>query len=84
MTTFGIVWLVVMLPMFAVCGWLCVFKTNMLVRWGRKNAKTKFASSPFSSVPMKPGYPTYIRCAGIFLWLWEVAILYAAVFLHFR
>jgi hypothetical protein len=84
MTTFGIGWLVVMLLMFAVCGWFCVFKTNMLVRWGRKNAKRSFAWSPFSSVPMKPGYPTYIRCAGIFLWLWAVGIIYAVVFLHFR
>jgi hypothetical protein len=52
---------------FAVCGWLSVFKTDMLVTWGRKNAKTKFAWSPFSSMPMKPQYPTYIRWAGIFL-----------------
>jgi len=84
MTTFDIVWLVVMVLTFAVCGWLCVFKTNTLVTWGRKNAKTKFAWSPFSSIPTKSEYPTYIRCAGVFLWLWATAIIYAVVFLHFR
>jgi hypothetical protein len=42
MTTFKAIWFVVMILGFAVCGWLCVFKTEMLVTWGRKNAKTKF------------------------------------------
>ena len=37
MTTFGIVWLVVMSLGFAVCGWLCVFKTDMPVERGRKS-----------------------------------------------
>jgi hypothetical protein len=54
------------------------------VTWGRKYAKTKFAWSPFSGIPMQSGYPTYIRCAGIFLWLWAIAIIYAVFFLHFR
>jgi len=79
-----ILWFVVMILGFAVCGWLCVFRTDMLVTWGRKNAKTKFALSPFSGIPMKPQYPTYIRCAGIFLWLSAIAIIYAVVLLHFR
>jgi hypothetical protein len=84
MTTFKAIWFVIMILGFAVCGWLCIFRTNMLVTWGRKNAKTKFAWSPFSSVPMKPQYPTYIRCAGAFIWLWAIALIYAVVFLHFR
>ena len=57
MTTFKAIWFVILILGFAVCGWLCVFRTNMLVTWGRKNAKTKFAWSPFSSIPMKPAYP---------------------------
>jgi hypothetical protein len=84
MTTFKAIWFVIMILGFAVCGWLCVFRTDMLVTWGRKNAKTKFAWSPFSSIPMKPQYPIYIRCAGIFLWLCAIAIIYAVVFLHLR
>jgi hypothetical protein len=84
MTTFKAIWFVVMILGFAVCGWLCVFRTNMLATWGRKNAKTKFAWSPFSSIPLKRGYPTYIRCAGVFIWLWAIAIICAVVFLNFR
>jgi hypothetical protein len=86
MTTFGIVWLVVMVLMFAVCGWLCVFKTNMLVTWGRRNyEKSKFVRAyPFSNMVMKPWYPTYIRTAGIFIWLWALAITYFVFFRNFR
>jgi hypothetical protein len=84
MTTFKAIWFVIMILVFAVSGWLCLFKTNMLVIWGRKNSKTKFAWSPFSNIPGKAGYPTYIRCAGVFIWLWAIAITYAVLFLHFR
>jgi hypothetical protein len=86
MTTFGIVWLVVMSLGFAVCGWFCVFKTSTVVGWGQKNyEKSKFVQSyPFSNMVLKPWYPTYIRCAGVFIWLWDLAIIYAVVFLHFR
>jgi hypothetical protein len=86
MTTFGIVWLVVMSLGFAVCGWLCVLKTSVLVGWGRKNyGKSRFVqSSPLSSIVLKRSYPVYIRCAGIFIWLWDLAIIYAVVVLHFR
>ena len=84
MTTFKAIWFVVTILGFAVSGWLCVFRTDVLVKWGRKNAKAKFAWSPFASIPMKPRYPTYIRCAGIFLWLWAIAIIYAVVVLDFR
>jgi hypothetical protein len=78
MSTFGIVWLVVMSLGFAVCGWLFVFKTSMMVGWGRKNyEKSKFMQSrSFSSMVLKPSYPTYIRCAGIFIWLWDLGIIY--------
>jgi hypothetical protein len=86
MTTFGIVWLVVMVLIFAVCGWLCVFKTNMLVTWGRGNyEKSKFVRAyPFSNMVMKPWYPVYNRAAGIFIWLWALAITYLVVFRNFR
>ena len=45
MTTFGIVWLAVVSLGFAVCGWLCVFKTDMLVERGTKELRgTKIRS----------------------------------------
>jgi hypothetical protein len=86
MTAFGIAWFVIMVLVFVVCGWLCVFKTNMLVAMGRKNyEKSKFAKlSPFSNIVLKPSYPIYIRCAGVFIWLWAIAIIYTVVFVHFR
>jgi hypothetical protein len=83
MTTFTPILFVAMILGFAFCGWLCIFRTDMLVTWGRKNAKTKFAWSPFSSIPMKPQYPTYIRCAGVFLWFWVIAIICAVFVFHF-
>jgi hypothetical protein len=57
-----------------------------VVGWGQKNyEKSKFVQSyPFSNMVLKPWYPTYIRCAGVFIWLWDLAIIYAVVFLHFR
>jgi hypothetical protein len=78
MTTFGIIWIVVASLGFAVCGWLCVFKTSALVRMGQRNyARSKFVQAqPFSKMVLKPWYPTLIRCGGIFLWLWELAIIY--------
>ena len=86
MTTSKAIWFVIVVLGFAVCGWLCVFRTNMLVMWGRKNyAKSKFVQAyPFSSMVMKPGYPTYIRCMGIFIWLWALAMIYLVVFHNFR
>jgi hypothetical protein len=86
MTTFGIVWLAVVSLGFAVCGWLCVFKTDMLVERGRKNYEERKFVRAFtrSSMVLKPWYPTYIRCAGVFIWLWAIAIIYAVLFLHFR
>ena len=86
MNTSRAVWLVIMALGFAVCGWLGVFKTNMLVAMGRKNyEKSKLLrSSPLSGMVLKPWYPTYIRCAGIFFWLWALAIAYLVGFRNFR
>jgi hypothetical protein len=81
MTAFSKVWLLIMIVVFAVCGWLGVFRTSMVVGWGRNNyAKSKLVRAyPFSGMVLKSWYPTYIRCAGIFIWLWELAIIYLVV-----
>jgi hypothetical protein len=86
MTAFGVIWFSIFILGFAVCGWLCVFRTSMLVEWGRRNyAKSRIVRAyPFSNMVLKPWYPTYIRCAGVFIWLWAIAIVYAVLFLHFR
>jgi hypothetical protein len=76
MTT-KVIWLVIASLGFAVCGSLCVFKTNMLVAWGRKNyVVRKFYSTwPFPDMIMKPWYPTFLRFFGIMLWVNAVICL---------
>lgn len=71
---------------FAIAGWFCVFRTNMMVSWGRRNyEKSKFIQSyPFSNIVQKSWYPTYLRCAGIFVWFWVLAILLLLTVKHFR
>ncbi len=86
MTSSEIIPLVVMSIAFYVCGALCIFWTNVLVGWGRKNyTKSRFAQiSPLSSIVMKDSYPTYIRAAGVFIWIWALAIDCAVLFGGFR
>jgi hypothetical protein len=54
----------------------------MLVQWARSSYnKSKFMQAYlFSSMVMRPWYPTYIRAAGIFIWLWALALDYGALF----
>ncbi len=86
MTTSGAISLAVVSLVFYVCGGLCIFKTKMLVGWGRGTyTKNKFVQSyPFSNMVTKPWYPVYIRCAGVFIWLWALAIDYLVLFRGFH
>ena len=86
MTTSQAIWLVTLVLGLAACGWLCVFKTDMLVRWARQNyQKSKFVQAyPFSYLVLKPWYPAYIRFSGIFIWLWALVIAYLVFFRNFR
>ena len=94
MTSFGIVWLALLSLGFGACGWLCVFRTEMLVAWGRKSYERRnnhprlvreiIRIHPMSNIVLKPWYPTYIRWMGIFIWLWALMVLYLVVFHHFR
>ena len=85
-TPFGIVWIVVMSIAFAITGWLCIFRTGKIVAMGRRNyEKSKFIQAyPFSNFVLKNSYPTYIRCAGVFIWVWLLAMLCLLIFGHFR
>ena len=85
MATSGAVAVAVMTVFFYVCGALCIFKTNMLVGWAQRNyTKSKFVQAyPFSGMVMKPWYPIYIRSAGIFIWLWALAVDYLVLFRGF-
>lgn len=76
--TFKTVWLALMSLFFYVSGWLCIFKTNMLANRGRVTyGKSKLIHSlPSSKIVRSPRYPAYIRCAGVFIWLWALAFDY--------
>ena len=86
MTTSEAIWLAFGTLVFYVCGGLCIFKTKMLVSWGRESyAKSKFVRSyPFSNMVTKAWYPVYIRCAGVFIWLWALAFDCLVLFRGFR
>jgi hypothetical protein len=77
MTKSGAIAVAAMSFFFYICGGLCVFKTKMLVGWAQRNYnKSKLVQAyPFSNMVTKPWYPAYIRGAGIFIWLWALAIL---------
>jgi hypothetical protein len=57
-----------------------------VVGWGRRNyEKHKIVQwYPFSNLVLKPWYPLYIRCAGVFIWIWDLAVISAVLFFHFR
>jgi len=78
--------LVVISIAFYVCGALLIFRTRMFVELGRRSyGKSRFAqASPLSSIVMKPSYGTFIRAAGVFVWLWALAIDCAVLFGGFR
>jgi hypothetical protein len=71
---------VVFSAFFYVCGWLCIFKTEMLVEWRRNNySKSKLAqANPISGLVTKPWYPIFIQCCGVLIWLWALLIDYLA------
>jgi hypothetical protein len=57
-TTFGKIWFVMMTLFFFVCGWLFVFKTEMMVRMGRESyAKREFLrKAPNANIVLKSWY----------------------------
>jgi hypothetical protein len=73
---FKTIWLIGANVGFVYCAWLCLFKTDKLVERGRKNhLKSSLSqSSPTSGMVTSKWYPTYIRCAGIFIVLWLVLV----------
>jgi hypothetical protein len=86
MTRSGAIGLTVMSAVFYICGGLCILRTKILAGWGQKSyVKSKFIQGyPLSSMVTKPWYPVYIRCAGVFIWVWALAIDYLALFHGFH
>jgi hypothetical protein len=77
-STVKVLWAVVLNLVFGLSAWLCMFRTNMLAKWQRKNyANSAFVRAyPFSGMVLKPWYPTYIRFWGIVILLFTLAIDY--------
>jgi len=85
-TPFGIVWVVAMSIGFGIAGWFCIFRTEALVRYGRRNyEKSRFIRAyPFSNIVQKDWYPKYLRCAGVFLWVWALLVDCLVLFRRFH
>ena len=59
----------------AASGWLLLFRTTTFVKWGRNSyAKSRIVRAwPFANLVMKPWYATYLRCAGVFILMFDAA-----------
>ena len=84
LTPFGMACIVATAVVFAAAGWFCIFRTHKLVALARRNyEKSKLLRSyPFSDFVLKDSYPTYLRCAGIFVWLTMAGVVYLLIFGH--
>ncbi len=73
----GMVWLASMGVVFAIARWFCIFRTEKMVAMARANyTRSKFIRKyPFSNFVLKDSYPTYLRSAGVFVWIWLIAVL---------
>jgi len=60
----------------ALFGWVMIFKADRMAARHKRNSR--------GGIVLKPWYPTYLRCQGIFLWIFVACMLYAVVFLHLR
>ena len=70
--------MVLMIVGTAVSGWFLIFRTSTAVRWAQNNYKNNKLARwwPFSSMVLMPWYPTYLRCMGIFSWLFSALVLW--------
>lgn len=77
-STVKLLWGVVLNLVFGLSAWLCIFRTDMLVKWQRKGYENSsfVRAYSFSGMVLKPWYPTYIRIWGVVIILFTVAIDY--------
>ena len=75
-STANVLWGVGLNLVFGFSAWLCLFRTNMLVKWRQKNdANSRFVRAyPFSGMVLESWYPTYIRHGGVAILLLTAAI----------
>lgn len=71
-----------MVVALAVTGWFCIYKTDVLVRMQRKQYD-KYAfvrCNPFARMVNKSWYPRYLVASGVFIWLWDIVLIYLVWF----
>jgi len=70
--------LALLLVGLALTGWMCVFRTDMLVQRARAQYERHglVRLYPFSGLVMKDWYPTYLRCSGVFVWTVDAVLIY--------
>ena len=77
MTVWGVFATFVAAMRCVLCGWFCLFRTETIAGWLRANCNKRrlVRAYPFSSLVLKPWYPTYLRCMGVFIWLFAVVFV---------
>ena len=68
----------------AALGWACLFRTNVIVEWVRRDYRrsNRFVQAwPFSNLVLKSWYPTYLRSMGICFWIFDSLLIYGIFFL---
>jgi hypothetical protein len=57
--------------------WFLIFRPHMLARKARESIeKRNLQDNPLAYYMIcRSWYPTFLRCVGVFIWLWVVAFL---------
>lgn len=74
----GTVLLVVIQILMAAVGWRYLFQTDKVVAdaQARQQKKKLTQASLNAAMAMKSWYPTYVRCAGVVLWVFDLFLIY--------
>jgi hypothetical protein len=74
----GTVLLVAINILMAAVGWRYLFQTDKVVAdaQARQQKKKLTQVSLNASISMKSWYPTYIRCAGVVIWVFDLFLIY--------
>ena len=76
-TLFQTVLLMVCTLFFAGYAWFLIFRPNLLARKVRESIeKRNLEDNPLARYMIcQSWYPTFLRCAGVFIWLWATAFV---------
>ncbi len=70
---------------FYVSGALLLFRTKYFVEKARRRYEKSgvlLKIAPQSRIVLKPWYPLFLRCAGVFIWLWALMVDCFVLFYH--